>query len=153
MYNFVVKKTALVIPYDKIASFNQVFKNKKTVLVGGCFDLIHFGHLKFLEKAKEQGNFLIVALEPDEFIKKHKWKLPIHRQSERAKILANLSMVDMIILLPFFVSGKDYFDLVKSVSPQVVAVTSGDPQIKNKKKQVEAIGGQLKVVTPLLKKI
>lgn len=147
-----MRKTALIIPYSKITSFSQVFKDKKTVLVGGCFDLIHFGHLKFLEKAKEQGNFLIVALESDEFIKKYKKKLPVHRQSERAEILANLSMVDMILLLPLFVSGKDYFDLVKSISPQVIAVTSGDPQIKNKKKQVEEIGGRLVTVIPLIKR-
>ena len=152
MYNFTVRKTALIIPYDKITSFSQVFENKKTVLVGGCFDLIHFGHLKFLERAKEQGDFLIVALESDEFIKKHKKKLPVHQQSERAEILANLNMVNMIILLPLFVSGKDYFDLVKLISPQVVAVTSGDPQIKNKKKQVEEIGGRLVTVIPLIKR-
>ncbi len=152
MYNFTVRKTALIIPYNKITSFSQVFKDKKTVLVGGCFDLIHFGHLKFLEKAKEQGTFLIVALESDEFIKKHKKKLPVHQQSERAEILANLNMVDMIILLPLFVSGKDYFDLVKLISPQVVAVTSGDPQIKNKKKQVEEIDGRLVTVIPLIKR-
>ncbi|MDO9028315.1 MAG: adenylyltransferase/cytidyltransferase family protein, partial [Candidatus Roizmanbacteria bacterium] len=124
-----MRKKALIVRYKEIQEGIRIFKNKKTVLVGGCFDLIHFGHLKFLEKAKEQGNFLIVALESDEFIKKHKKKLPIHRQSERAEILANLNMVDMILLLPLFVSGKDYFDLVKLISPQVVAVTSGDPQI------------------------
>jgi len=152
LYNFTVRKTALIIPYNKITSFSQVFKDKKTVLVGGCFDLIHFGHLKFLEKAKEQGDFLIVALESDEFIKKHKKKLSIHNQKERAEILANLSMVDMILLIPLFVSRKDYFDLVKLISPQVVAVTSGDPQIKNKKKQVEEIGGRLVTVIPLIKR-
>jgi len=147
-----MKKKALIIRYENLHGEKQTFENKKTVLVGGCFDLIHFGHLKFLEKAKEQGDFLIVALESDEFIKKHKKKLPIHRQSERAEILANLNMVDMILLLPLFVSGKDYFDLVKLISPQVVAVTSGDPQIKNKKKQVEEIGGRLVKVIPLIKR-
>lgn len=147
-----MKKKALIIQYEDLNVRRQVFKDKKSVLVGGCFDLIHFGHLKFLEKAKEQGDFLIIALESDEFIKKHKKKLPIHRQSERAEILANLNMVDMILLLPLFVSGKDYFDLVKLISPQVVAVTSGDPQIKNKKKQVEEIGGRLVTVIPLIKR-
>ena len=147
-----MKKKALIISFKDLEKSTSVFKDKKTVLVGGCFDLIHFGHLKFLEKAKEQGDFLIIALESDEFIKKHKKKLSIHSQKERAEILGNLSMIDMIILLPFFANGRDYFDLVKLISPQVVAVTSGDPQIKNKKKQVEEIGGRLVTVIPLIKK-
>ena len=67
-----MKNKALIITYADLEKSNAVFKDKKIVLVGGCFDLIHYGHLKFLEAAKEQGDFLIVALESDEFIKKHK---------------------------------------------------------------------------------
>ncbi len=151
MYNFTVRKTALIIPYNKTTSFSQIFKNKKTVLVGGCFDLIHFGHLKFLEKAKEQGNFLIVALESDEFIKKHKKKQPVHQQSERAEILSNLNMIDLILLLPLFKTNNDYFDLVKKVSPRIIAVTVGDQQLENKKKQAIEIGAEVKEVVTNLK--
>ncbi len=147
-----MRKTALIIPYDKITSFSQVFKDKKTVLVGGCFDLIHFGHLKFLEKAKEQGNFLIVTLESDEFIKKHKKKLSIHNQKERAEVLSSLNMVDLVLLLPYFSSNKEYFNMVKTISPKIVAVTEGDPQLKNKRKQIEEIGGRLVTVIPLIKR-
>jgi len=147
-----VRKKALIVRYKEIQEAEIFFKNKKTVLIGGCFDLIHFGHLKFLEKAKERGDFLIIALESDEFIKKRKRKQPLHSQSERAEILASLIMVDLIVLLPFFVSGKGYFDLVKLISPHVIAVTSGDPQFENKKKQIEEIGGQLVTVIPPLKK-
>jgi cytidyltransferase-like protein len=129
-----VRKKALIIRYKDLHDKKQVFENKKTVLVGGCFDLIHFGHLKFLEKAKEQGDFLIVALESDEFIKKHKRKLPVHQQSERAEILSNLNMVDLIVLLPFFRTNNDYFNLVKKISPSIIAVTEGDKQLENKKK-------------------
>ena len=108
-----MRKKALIVRYKEIQEAEIFFENKKTVLVGGCFDLIHFGHLKFLEKAKEQGDFLIVALESDEFIKKYKKKLPVHRQLERAEILSNLNMIDLIILLPLFETNNDYFDLVK----------------------------------------
>ena len=146
-----MRKTALIIPYNKTTSFSQIFKNKKTVLVGGCFDLIHFGHLKFLEKAKEQGNFLIVALESDEFIKKHKKKQPVHQQSERAEILSNLNMIDLILLLPLFKTNNDYFDLVKKVSPRIIAVTVGDQQLENKKKQAIEIGAEVKEVVTNLK--
>ncbi|PJA55208.1 glycerol-3-phosphate cytidylyltransferase, partial [Candidatus Roizmanbacteria bacterium CG_4_9_14_3_um_filter_33_18] len=117
-----MKNKALIISYLDIKKNTLIFKNKKSVLVGGCFDLIHYGHLKFLEKAKAQGDFLIVALESDEFIKKNKRKLQVHHQDERAEILSNLNMVDMIVLLPFFQTNNNYFELVKKISPSIIAV-------------------------------
>lgn len=147
-----MKNLSLIIPYSKIESFKKQFENKKVVLVGGCFDLIHYGHLQFLKKAKKEGDYLIVALESDKFIKKNKRRNPIHNQKERAEILSHFDFVDMIILLPYFSSNQDYFDMVKKISPDIVAVTQGDPQLDNKRKQIEEIGGQLKVVTSLLKK-
>ena len=150
-YNIRMKNKALIISYSDLEELTSVFKNKKTILVGGCFDLIHYGHLKFLEAAKEQGDFLIVALESDEFIKRHKKKLPIHQQSERAEILSNLNMVDLIILLPLFETNDDYFDLVKKISPSIIAVTEGDKQLKNKKKQAKEIDAEVKKVVTNLK--
>lgn len=146
-----MKKKALIISFKDLEKSTPTFKDKKTILVGGCFDLIHFGHLKFLEKAKEQGNFLIVALESDEFIKKHKKKQPVHQQLERAEILANLNMVDMIILLPLFKTNNDYFNLVKKISPRIIAVTKGDKQIENKRKQAMEVGAEVREVVPSLK--
>lgn len=146
-----MKNKALIISYDDLGKFTPIFKDKKTVLVGGCFDLVHYGHLKFLEAAKNEGGFLIVALESDEFIKKHKRKLSVHTQLERAEILSNLSMVDMIVLLPFFQTNEKYFELVKKISPSIIAVTEGDSQIKNKKRQAEEIGGEVKAVVTNLK--
>ena len=146
-----MRKKALIVRYKEIQEAEIFFENKKTVLVGGCFDLIHFGHLKFLEKAKEQGDFLIVALESDEFIKKHKKKQPVHQQSERVEILSNLNMIDLILLLPLFKTNNDYFDLVKKVSPRIIAVTVGDQQLENKKKQAIEIGAEVKEVVTNLK--
>ncbi|MFA6532951.1 MAG: adenylyltransferase/cytidyltransferase family protein [Patescibacteria group bacterium] len=141
-----MKNKAIIIQYEDLADEKQTFKNKKTVLAGGCFDLIHYGHLKFLEAAKKEGDFLIVALESDEFIKKHKRKLQVHHQHERAEILANLNMVDIIILLPFFQTNEEYFELVKNISPSIIAVTEGDKQFENKRKQAKLIGAKVKVV-------
>lgn len=147
-----MRKTALIISYSKIDLYKKLFHEKKTVLVGGCFDLIHFGHLQFLKKAKKAGEFLIVTLESDEFIKKNKRENPIHNQSERAEVLSSLNTVDLIVKLPYFLNNDEYHNMVKTINPKIVAVTEGDPQLENKRKQIEEIGGQLKVVTPLLKK-
>ena len=146
-----MKNKALIISYADLEKSTSIFKNKKSVLVGGCFDLIHFGHLKFLEAAKKEGDFLIVALEPDEFIKKHKRKLPVHIQLERAEILSNLNMVDLIILLPLFGSNNDYLSLVKKISPSIIGVTEGDGQIENKRKQAKEIGAEVREVVINLK--
>jgi cytidyltransferase-like protein len=141
-----VRKTAIIILYDQISSYSKLFLSKKTVLVGGCFDILHFGHLKFLQKSAEEGNFLIVALESDEFIKKYKRKPPIHSQLERAEILSHLSFVDMIVLLPLFKNDRDYFDLVKRIKPSIIAITKGDPMFFKKTKQGELIKAKIKIV-------
>ncbi len=72
--------------YENIFSNKKCFPNSKIVLVGGCFDVLHYGHLEFLHEAKKQGKYLIVALEPDETIIKYKKRKPIHNQLQRAKI-------------------------------------------------------------------
>lgn len=143
---------AQIISFSELKKNKLLFEGKKTVLVGGCFDLIHYGHWHFLKKAKEEGDFLIVALEPDEFIKKKKKRVPVHTQRQRAQILSSLRMVDLVILLPFFSSNQEYFKMVKIIHPKVIAVTAGDPQLENKKRQIKTVGGKLKIVTPLLKK-
>lgn len=144
-------KKALIIPFQDLGKFKKFFKDKKTVLVGGCFDILHYGHLRFLESAKKVGDFLIVALESDQFIIKKKRKEPIHNQRERAEILAALKFVDAVIALPLFGSEEGYVSLVEKVRPDVIAVTEGDPHIKEKKAQAEKIGAEVKVVTPHVK--
>src|SRR5579864_7608887 len=89
--------------------------NKKIVLVGGCFDIIHFGHIQFLEKAKQTGDYLIVALEPDERIIDYKQRKPTHTQQERAYNLLALRAVDYVILLPTLQGFDDYLKLVQSI--------------------------------------
>ena len=144
-------KNQKIILFTKISSISNIFKNKKTVLVGGCFDIFHYGHLKFLKQAKKQGDFLVIALESDEFIKRKKNRTPIHNQKQRAEILSALSFVDLVILLHYFFSDKDYFNLVYQIKPKVIAITKGDPQEQNKEKQAKIIGAKIVVVTSLIK--
>ena len=140
----------------KIISLKEIYKviskisRKKTVLVGGCFDIFHFGHLTFLKKAREEGNYLVVALESDEFIKKHKDRDPIHTQNQRAQILSSIVFVDLVIKLPLFKSDQEYQNLVELIKPKVIAVSENDPQVDKKNSQAELVGGKLKVVANLL---
>lgn len=140
----------------KVVNFRQAEKLCKTarsagktvVLVGGCFDILHIGHLHFLERAKTVGDVLMVALEHDENVKRLKGeKRPINPQNNRAKILSALEVVDYIIPLPPMKTHAEYFTLVKSLRPDTIAVTAGDPHLKQKVAQAETVGGKVKVVT------
>jgi FAD synthetase len=141
-----------IFEFNQIKSLNELTRGKKVVLVGGSYDIMHYGHISFLKNAKKEGDILVVALESDEFSRKKKKKVPVHNQSQRAEILASLSQVDYVLKLPFFTDHTDYFNLVKSIQPSIIAVTEGDPMIEKKQKQAEAVSGVVKVVSPLHKK-
>lgn len=141
---------------DKIISIEDFVKVrtslKDVVLVGGCFDVIHYGHIQFLRRAKEKGEILVVALEPDEFLKKNKKREPFHSQQERAEILAALESVDYVIPLPSMKSDEEYLQLVEQVKPSIIAVTENDSAIDKKKKHAEKVGAEVVVVTPQITK-
>ncbi len=142
-----------IIALKELSEFIPKILAKKTVLVGGCFDLLHFGHLTFLRNAKQAGDFLIVALESDEFIKKYKKRDPIHLQEQRAEILASIKYVDLVIKLPLFKSDKEYYDLVERIKPSLIAVTEEDKQIRNKRKQAKLVGAKVAIVSSLVKNL
>ena len=149
MNSTLVEQTALIETYD----FKDIRKteHKNVVLVGGCFDVLHFGHVEFLKKAKAAGAYLVVALEPDQRILKYKHRKPTHTQKERAEILSAIRFVDKIILLPVLNGFEEYNQLVEYIHPSVIAVTEGDPQIKNKQNQAKTVGATVEVVVQRLK--
>ena len=126
-------------------------KNKKIVLVGGCFDIVHLGHLIFLEKAKAKGDILIVLLESDENIRKNKGQnRPINNQENRAVFLTKLKMVDYVIKLPEMKSDEDYLEILKKIKPNIIAVSEGDSALEKKKKQAKEIGARVLEVNKLI---
>lgn len=140
-----------IITLNRFNKVKDKIKDKNKVLVGGCFDLFHYGHLVFLKKARQMNDYLIVALESDKFIKKRKGRKPIHNQRQRAEVLAAINYVDLIIMLPYLKSDEEYFNLVKLIRPKLIAVTVGDPLFEKKKRQAKEIGGKIKIVSPLVK--
>src|SRR3989344_8872455 len=91
----------IIKPEDSI-KISKEFREqgKRIVLVGGCFDILHLGHIKFLESAKKLGDCLFVLLENDESVLRLKGKdRPINNQTERAQDLSSLSIVDYVVLL------------------------------------------------------
>jgi D-beta-D-heptose 7-phosphate kinase/D-beta-D-heptose 1-phosphate adenosyltransferase len=73
-------------------------KGKKIVFTNGCFDLLHYGHVKYLEDAKRKGDILVVAINSDASVRKLKGKnRPIVNQKDRLGLIAALESVDYVV--------------------------------------------------------
>ncbi len=95
---------------------------KKVVFTNGCFDILHYGHIKYLKSARSRGDILVVGLNSDASVKKLKGdKRPINTQKERAEILAALESVDHVVIF----SQDTPYKLIKSLKPDVL-VKGGD---------------------------
>ncbi|MBI4100634.1 adenylyltransferase/cytidyltransferase family protein [Candidatus Microgenomates bacterium] len=143
-----------IIRLTKATTISQKLRGagKTIVLVGGCFDILHLGHIKFLEEAKKADGILFIALESDHNVRRRKGGArPINSQKDRAKILAALKHVDFVILLPDMRGFDNYFEMVETINPHFIAVTEGDYHFDLKKRQAEKIGAQILVVTPVLR--
>lgn len=93
-------------------------KGKKIVFTNGCFDILHYGHLKYLEKCKKLGDILVIGLNSDASVKKLKGrKRPINFQRQRAEILAALECVDYVVIFP----SDTPLNLIKGIVPHVLA--------------------------------
>ena len=80
----------------KLLNKERIKKNS-VVLCHGVFDLLHYGHIKHFESAKQAGDFLLVSLTSDEFINKGPGR-PIFNVNVRAKMIESLSIVDAVII-------------------------------------------------------
>jgi D-beta-D-heptose 7-phosphate kinase / D-beta-D-heptose 1-phosphate adenosyltransferase len=97
-------------------------KNKKIVFTNGCFDILHVGHIKYLEKAKGLGDILILGLNSDTSVQRLKGKgRPVNTQIDRAYILASLQIVDYLVV---FEEDTPY-NLIKAIKPDTL-VKGGD---------------------------
>jgi len=95
---------------------------KKIVFTNGCFDLIHIGHVLYLEEAKSLGDILIVAANSDASVSKLKGPhRPIKDEYNRTHILAALASVDMVLVF----EENDPYNIIKQIKPDVL-VKGGD---------------------------
>lgn len=144
------------IHMGKIINVNEAIKlskqlkqrGKAIVLAGGCFDILHSGHIVFLKAAKKSGDVLILLLESDESIKKRKGKeRPLNSQKKRVTALSSLETVDYILPLKGVTKNEEYDRLMIQIKPDIVAMTKGDLNIPQRVKQCEMVGAKLKLVT------
>ncbi|HSV61852.1 MAG TPA: adenylyltransferase/cytidyltransferase family protein [Chthoniobacterales bacterium] len=76
-------------------------EGRKLVFTNGCFDLLHVGHVRYLEAARALGDALLVAINGDESVRGLKGEgRPLNRESDRAEIVAALGCVDHVVIFP-----------------------------------------------------
>ncbi len=122
-------------------------KGKRIVFTNGCFDLLHIGHIRYLEKAKTLGDILVVGVNSDSSVKKLKGdQRPILSEEVRTEILSGLGCVDYITIF----EELDPLNLITSLQPNVL-VKGGDwtkEQIVGRD-VVEGSGGEV-VILPFI---
>ena len=151
---------AELVPYlglsESYVSFNEVKvyskdlheRGKKIVFTNGCFDILHAGHVEYLEAAKELGDKLIVAINTDRSVRKLKGSSrPVNTLAHRAKVLASLQCIDKVV----FFDEDTPIKLIKAIRPDVL-VKGGDYKLKDivGHKEVSQSGGSV-VTIPLVK--
>lgn len=96
--------------------------NKKIVFTNGCFDLLHVGHVRYLQEAKEQGDILVVGVNSDASVKRLKGsQRPIQTEGDRAEILLCLKSVDHVVIFTQDTPEK----IINELCPDVL-VKGGD---------------------------
>ncbi|RJP29214.1 MAG: D-glycero-beta-D-manno-heptose 1-phosphate adenylyltransferase [Candidatus Omnitrophota bacterium] len=97
------------------------------VFTNGCFDIIHYGHVKYLQEAKKLGDILVVGINTDSSVKKIKGPdRPVNNQKDRVGVISGLESVDFVVTF----SEKTPANLIKALKPDFL-VKGADWSTKN----------------------
>jgi rfaE bifunctional protein nucleotidyltransferase chain/domain len=140
------------LPGIKIKSLKQIQviaaslrkAGKKIVFTNGCFDILHYGHVMYLDKAKTNGDILIVGVNSDSSIKRIKGDLrPIINEYDRLRVVLGLKSVDYA----FIFKENTPLNLIKSIKPDVL-IKGADWSENNivGAEFVKSYGGKIKTI-------
>ena len=120
-------------------------RGKRVVFTNGCFDLLHAGHVKYLQKARNLGDMLVLGLNSDASVRRLKGpKRPLIGEEERAHILAALDCIDYVVVF----DEDTPLELIAALEPHILA-KGGDYTVDGVvgKELVEAYGGRVELVS------
>jgi rfaE bifunctional protein nucleotidyltransferase chain/domain len=152
-----------IVSWKELPEWRQKVRDsgKKLVVTNGCFDLLHLGHVTYLETARNQGEALLVGVNGDEGVRQLKGPdRPINEETERAAVLAALESVDGVCVFP----EKTATEFLAAARPDIY-VKGGDYTLdtlnEDERRTVENAGGKIIIIpfvpgkstTALLKKI
>ena len=142
---------AEIVPIEHLQHKIEFLRSKtpdsKIVVTNGCFDILHIGHIRSLQKAKSLGDILLVGLNSDSSVKKLKGNnRPINNEKDRAEILAALSCIDFVSIFNEDTAEK-FLEIVK---PNIY-VKGGEysVDILPEAKVVKKYGGEI-VLVPMI---
>lgn len=94
----------------------------KVVMAFGSFDILHLGHIHYLERAKRLGDTLIVVISRDSSIEKFKHRKPIFDEKSRLRMVKSLKIVDKVVLGNKVLTKDAMFKVLKKYKPDVIAL-------------------------------
>ncbi len=128
---------------NELATVLQQLKSEGNVVVttNGCFDVLHLGHLRYLQAARQLGDLLVVAINSDASVRELKGEnRPLIPEDERAEMLAGLECVDYVVIFPELTP----IELLSELKPDI-HVKGGDYKLEQlvEREVVEANGGKV----------
>ncbi len=152
-----------MLSWESLPAWRKSLRNghKKLVVTNGCFDILHLGHVSYLEAARNQGDALLVAVNGDASVREIKGPgRPVNSEADRAAVLAALGSVDAVLVF----NEPNVMRLLSLIQPEIYA-KGGDYTIdtinQEERRLVEQMGGKVVVLagipgkstTTLLEKI
>lgn len=136
-----------LIASKTVETFRKDHKNQKIVFTNGCFDILHIGHVRYLQEAAKLGDILVVGVNSDASVKRLKGpERPINNENDRAELLCSLEFIDYVVIF----DDDTPLKLIKKIQPDIL-VKGGDytNEYVIGTHEVEARGGKL-VIIPLI---
>ena len=152
-----------ISPWDKLPGWRAALRasGKRLVVTNGCFDLLHLGHVTYLETARQQGDALLLGLNGDDAVRQLKGpERPVNMEGDRAAVLAALESVDGVCIFAEPTATR----FLAAAQPDIY-VKGGDYTVEtlnqDERRTVESAGGRIVIIpfvpgkstTALLKKI
>ena len=134
---------------DGLAALGEKYAaaGKKLVLTNGCFDLLHTGHVRYLNQARELGDALLVAVNSDQSVRELKGpERPLNGSEDRSEVLAALRCVDHVTVF----EGKRVSDVIRKLRPAIYA-KGGDYTLETldpgERAALEEVGAEIQLLS------
>lgn len=140
-----------LVPWEDLPRWREEFRQtgRKLVVTNGCFDLLHLGHVTYLEHARNQGDALLIGINSDDSVRQLKGEgRPVNQETDRALVLAALQSVSAVCIY----TEQTALRFLERAQPDIY-VKGGDYTIdtlnQEERRLVEAAGGKV-VVLPVV---
>jgi rfaE bifunctional protein nucleotidyltransferase chain/domain len=143
-----MKSADKIIPWEQLAAWRKALRaqGRKLVVTNGCFDLLHRGHVAYLEAARALGDALLVGINSDASVRGLKGpERPVNSEADRAAVVAALQSVDAVCIF----TDRTALRFLSTVQPDLYA-KGGDYTIdtinQEERQLIEELGGQVAIV-------